>query len=128
MGRDIFLRQKMKISIFIPIFCLVIFAYLAEARPGLNLDRKGSSSSSSGESGSKSGSGSCSCNDDDDDDGTTATTASALPVRLSETNREDPDELADRKKKKKKDSKGLFPNDVSANTTYLVGHLMIAWR
>merc|ERR1712227_320280 len=103
MGIVFFIHQKMKISIFLPIFCLVILAYLAEARPS-KLDRKGSSSSSSSESGSnsgsgsKSGSGSGSCSCETATATETATRLSVVSVRLSESAREDTPEVEDRKK------------------------------
>merc|ERR1711915_451725 len=97
---------EMKISIFLPIFCLVLLGYLADARPGKHRkdsgsgskstssgeSGSGSKSTSSGESGSKSGS--CSCADNSE----TVPAAPALPIRLSEI---DGSQVADRKKKKK---------------------------
>merc|ERR1712227_1055978 len=82
---------EMKISIFLPIFCLVLLGYLADARPGKHRKGSGSGSKStgSGESGSKSGS--CSCADSSE----TVPAAPALPIRLSEIDRS---QVADRKK------------------------------
>merc|ERR1712126_685311 len=89
---------EMKISIFLPIFCLVLLGYLADARPGKHRKGSGSGSKStgSGESGSKSGS--CSCADSSE----TVPAAPALPIRLSEFDRS---QVADRKKKKGKKEK-----------------------
>merc|ERR1712098_955638 len=88
---------EMKITIFLPIFCLVLLGYLADARPGKHRkgSGSGSKSTSSGESGS--GSGSCSCADSSE----IVPAAPALPIRLSF----DRSQVADRKKKKGKKGK-----------------------
>merc|ERR1711868_310000 len=91
---------EMKISIFLPIFCLVLLGYLADARPGKHRkgSGSGSKSTSSRESGSGSKSGSCSCADSSE----TVPAAPALPIRLSKFDRS---QVADRKKKKEKKQK-----------------------